>query len=57
MKRDIWIFLFALGVLFFTWPLITIFRDNMAISLFVVWLVFILLLLTASIVSKREDRG
>lgn len=57
MKRDIWIFLFVLGALVFSWPLMTIFRENLAVSLFVVWLVFIVLMLIASIVSEREDRG
>ena len=57
MRRDIWIFLFALGVLFFSWPLMTIFRDNLVVSLFVIWLVFIMLLLIASLVSEREDRS
>jgi hypothetical protein len=35
----------------------TIFRENLAVSLFVLWLVFILLLFIISIVSGREDRG
>lgn len=56
MRREFWIFLFALGVLFFTWPLMTIFRDNLVVSLFVLWLVFIVLMLIASLASDREDR-
>jgi hypothetical protein len=35
----------------------TIFRDNLAVSLFVVWLLFIILMFIISIVSEREDRG
>lgn len=57
MRRDIWIFLFALGVLFFGWPIMTIFQDNLAVSLFVIWLAFIILLFIVSIVSEREDRS
>ena len=57
MRRDVWIFLLALGVLFFTWPIMSIFKDSLAIYLFVIWLVFILLILVASIFSQREDDG
>lgn len=55
MKREIWIFLFALGVLFFSWPIMSIFRENLVIALFVIWIVFILLIFLASIYSGRED--
>ena len=55
MKREIWIFLFALGVLFFSWPIMSIFRENLVIALFVTWIVFILLIFLASIYSGRED--
>lgn len=57
MRRDVWIFLLALGVLFFTWPIMSIFKDSLAIYLFVIWLVFILLILVTSIFSQREDDG
>ena len=57
MRRDVWIFLFVLGVLFFTWPLMSIFKDNQAVYLFVIWLVFILLIVVASLFSHREDGG
>jgi hypothetical protein len=55
MKREIWIFLFALGALFFSWPIMSIFRENLVIALFVIWIVFILLIFLASIYSGRED--
>lgn len=55
--RDILIFLFILGVFFFNWPIISIFRDNLAISLFVIWLVFIILVFITSTFSDREDGG
>jgi len=57
MRRDVWIFLLALGVLFFTWPIMSIFKDSLAIYLFVIWLIFILLILVTSIFSQREDDG
>jgi len=57
MRRDVWIFLLALGVLLFTWPIMSIFKDSLAIYLFVIWLVFILLILVTSIFSQREDDG
>ena len=57
MRRDVWIFLLALGVLFFTWPIMSIFKDSLAIYLFVIWLIFILLILVTTIFSQREDDG
>jgi hypothetical protein len=57
MRRDAWFFLFLLGFLFFSWPLMSIFKDSLVISLFVVWLVFIILILITSIFSEREDGG
>lgn len=56
MRRDILIFLFVLGVLFFNWPIIGIF-DEMVISLFVVWVVFIILMFITTFFSEREDGG
>jgi hypothetical protein len=57
MRRDVWIFLFAVGVLLFTWPVLSIFNDNLATYLFVVWFIFILLIFITSIFSEREDGG
>ncbi len=57
MKRDVWIFLFVLGVLFFSWPIISIFKNNLVLSLFIIWLLFIVLIFVASIFSEREDGG
>lgn len=57
MKKDIWFALFALGALFFSWPLMSIFRDSMATALFIVWLVFIILIFITSVFSEREDGG
>ncbi len=57
MSRDIWIFLFLLGFLFFSWPLMSIFKDSLVISLFVIWLLFIILIFITSIFSEKEDGG
>ncbi len=57
MRRDVWIFLFVIGVLFFSWPLMSIFEGNLVLSLFVIWLAFIVCVFIASILSKREDGG
>ncbi len=57
MRRDIWIFLFSIGLLLFNWPLLSIFKYSMATYLFVIWLLFIILILVASIFSEREDGG
>ena len=57
MKREIWLFLFLIGFLFFSWPLMSIFKDSLAISLFVIWLVFIILIFVISIISEKEDGG
>jgi hypothetical protein len=57
MKRDIWVFLFLLGVLLFGGPFLTIFRDNLTYYLFIIWFVFIGLIFLASNYSKRDDGG
>jgi hypothetical protein len=57
MTRDVWFFLFFLGVLLFGWPLISIFKSGLATYLFVIWIVFIALILIASLFSEREDGG
>ncbi len=55
MRRDILIFLFLLGVLFFSWPIMSIFRENIAAALFVLWFVFILLVYFTTTFSGPED--
>jgi hypothetical protein len=57
MTRDVWFFLFFLGALLFGWPLISIFKSGLAAYLFIVWIVFIALILIASLFSEREDGG
>ena len=57
MTRDVWFFLFFLGALLFGWPLISIFKSGLAAYLVIVWIVFIALILVASILPEREDGG
>ncbi len=57
MKRDIWVFLFSIGILLFNGPLLFLFRDYLTYYLFIIWLVFIGLVFLASNHSKREDGG
>ena len=55
MRRDIWIFLIVIGILFFSWPIMSIFRDSLITYLFVLWIVFIALIFVISLFSERED--
>jgi hypothetical protein len=55
MKRDIWVYLFGLGVLLFGGPFLIIFRESLTYYLFIIWFVFIGLIFLASNYSKRED--
>jgi small-conductance mechanosensitive channel len=57
VRRDVWIFLFVLGALFFNWPLMSIFENSLVFSLFILWLVFIALIFITSFFSEREDGG
>lgn len=57
MKRDIWYFVFALGVMLFTWPILSIFKDRMPAYLFISWLVFIILIYITSRSSEGDDSG
>jgi len=57
MKRDIWVVLFSLGVLLFSWPFLSIFHNSLTYYLFIIWFVFIGLIFLASAFSDREDGG
>jgi hypothetical protein len=57
MKRDIWVFLFCLGLLIFCGPFLSIFREHLAAYLFAVWLSFIGLIFLAVKFSDRGDGG
>jgi hypothetical protein len=55
MRRDIWIFLFVLGLMFFSWPLMSIFKGSLIPYLFISWLVFIALICITAIFSERDE--
>lgn len=57
MRRDVWIFLFALGLMLFGWPALVIFRNGLTVYLFFIWLIFISLIFIASFLSERDDGG
>jgi len=57
MKRDIWILLFVIGFLFFSWPVMSIFKDSLATSLFIIWFIFIALIFIIAHFSSRVDGG
>lgn len=53
-KNEIWVFLFAIGAMLFSWPLMSIFKDDLIPYLFVVWLLFIAITAVTSIFSERD---
>jgi len=55
VRGDIWIFLIVIGILLFSWPIMSIFRDSLTTYLFVLWIVFIALIFVLSLFSERED--
>ncbi|NOY64418.1 MAG: hypothetical protein GXO97_03345 [Nitrospirae bacterium] len=57
MNKAIWIFLFAIGIILFNWPFISIFTETQIYYLFVVWFLFILSLFLITYYIKKEDRG
>jgi hypothetical protein len=57
VRKDVWLFLFFLGVLLFGWPLMSIFKEGVAAYLFIIWFVYIALILAASLFPEREDGG
>lgn len=57
MRRDFGIFLFSIGMVLFSWPIISIFKYGLAIFLFVIWLVFIALIYVATRFPEKEDGG
>ena len=57
MKKDISIFLFMIGLLLFSWPFINIFHGNLSTYLFVAWILFIGMILAATLFGDREGGG
>ena len=57
MRRDLWFFIFALGVILFTWPVLTIFENSLPAYFFISWFVYIILVFVTVKFSEREDGG
>jgi LPXTG-motif cell wall-anchored protein len=58
MHKETWPFLFLLGVLFFNWPFIDLFKPNLPYYIFTAWGLFILvvgLLITFSKKKKKDQ--
>jgi hypothetical protein len=55
--RDIWISLFIFGVIFFNWPVISLFEHGIAKYLFAAWFLFIALVVIAVEYKKKNDNG
>lgn len=47
-NTEVWVFIFLVGLLGLTWPLLEIFRVHILVYLFAFWLVFIALVALAS---------
>lgn len=57
MKRESWILLFAVGVILFGWPVISIFRYSLLKYLFLVWFIFIVLIFIAASHDNKGNNG
>jgi hypothetical protein len=55
--REIWIFLFAAGVLAFNWPFLAIFKKNLPVYLFASWLILIALIYVFVGRTAKDDDG
>ena len=54
MSREIWAFLFFLGLIMFNWPFLHIFGDSLPSYMFGQWGLFILAIVL--IIGLRKDR-
>ncbi len=52
-NKDIWIFIFLLGMLGLNWPIIEIFHPNEIAYLFFFWIIFILLIFLKAFKADR----
>jgi hypothetical protein len=56
-RRDIWIFIFALGAVLFSWPFLSLFRYALGMYLFIAWLLFITLIFMTTVFSDKGGNG
>ena len=55
LSREIWVFIFLLGLLFLNWPFIHIFNMSLPYHLFGTWVLFILTIrILVSFVKERD---
>jgi len=57
MRNDIWIALFAFGVVLFSWPFMSMFGHGISAYLFIAWFVFIGLIMLSSIFTEKDKGG
>jgi len=57
MSKDIYLFLFMAGLLFFGWPMIEVFSGNLLQYLFGFWLLFIGAVAAASLRRSVNKSG
>jgi len=55
-QGDFWVFFFALGVILFNWPFLTVFDDSLVAGLFILWGIFIALAALAG-AGREKDRN
>lgn len=56
-SKEIWPFLFFLGLLFFDWPLLRLVRTPLPYYLYAVWALFILVVGLITATKNRRERG
>ncbi|MDA8169531.1 MAG: hypothetical protein M0Z59_07520 [Nitrospiraceae bacterium] len=56
-NREFWPFLFFLGLLFFNWPFMSIFKDVLPYYVFIVWGLFIIIIGLSIRLRKRKKGG
>ena len=54
MRKDVFFFIFILGVIALNWPLLKIFNASLPLYLFTAWMVFILVLMLAERYVRHE---
>jgi hypothetical protein len=57
MMREVWISLFIFGLIFFSWPIISMFEHSISKYLFAAWFIFIALIFIAVEYGKKSDNG
>lgn len=56
-NKEVWPFIFLLGLLFFNWPLMDIFEPVLPYYLYTVWILFILGIGLLATIRIRTDKN